>query len=478
MALTREEKQKLDLFKMLKLDRLQTQAIIGRELTDAEWELVTPKDYKVIFKQIANEAAKKARKANYLKPANVEIKKQYGIPSNKQYTYLKDVFKKAADEAARKSKKYVKPIKPSVNFSDQKIIEKRMKRSIKETDTDSSYNIKSLFKPSNENYSIERINQYSNAKFKMERSEWKVKGTIDIFNTNSVISDLVKRMTENQPDNVKLQVCMVNSVNDKINQTSLLSKQEIIGKLSEWVNLFIDYHDAEIEDITFRLLSIEIPKGEGRVNTIITPESKRSIIQIKNTDSLCLARAIIVALARRHKEYIQEQLKGKLTPEEIAALDKGRQESNFTKINNGIIGENEVTNLVQGRKIQELMAQTLHRLCKIPIKEEGNDLGDAKLFEDKLDIQIHIFNLEAREIYKGTEKTKKIHILLSENHFEVISNPAAFLCFNASHHKKENLECNLCKDSTKCDTSVKTETCKVCNKYFYGESLLRESHKK
>ena len=112
MALTKEEKQKLDLFKSMKLDRLQTQTILGRELTDPEWEMLTPKDYKVIFKQIATEAAKKARKANYLKPANVEIKKQYGIPSNKQYTYLKDEFKKAAGEAAGKAKKYIKPIKP------------------------------------------------------------------------------------------------------------------------------------------------------------------------------------------------------------------------------------------------------------------------------------------------------------------------------------------------------------------------------
>jgi len=61
------------------------------------------------------------------------------------------------------------------------------------------------------------------------------------------------------------------------------------------VNLFIDYY-MKMEDITFKLLSVEIPAG-GRVNKIITVDSKRSIIQIRNNDTICLARAIAVGLA-------------------------------------------------------------------------------------------------------------------------------------------------------------------------------------
>jgi hypothetical protein len=84
-----------------------------------------------------------------------------------------------------------------------------------------------------------------------------------------------------------------------VNQTKLLSKQDTIYRLSDWVNVFIDYYDMEIEDITFKLMAIEIPAGAGRVNKIITTESKRSLISVgtkdvKNNDTMCLARSIVV----------------------------------------------------------------------------------------------------------------------------------------------------------------------------------------
>ena len=61
----------------------------------------------------------------------------------------------------------------------------------------------------------------------------------------------------------------------------------MIAKLADWVILFIDYQDMEIEDITIKLIKIEIPTGSGRtVNKIITVHSKRSIIQIRNKDTI------------------------------------------------------------------------------------------------------------------------------------------------------------------------------------------------
>jgi len=78
-------------------------------------------------------------------------------------------------------------------------------------------------------------------------------------------------MTEGLPDNVKLQISLENDENDKVNQTKLLNKADMIEKVTEWVILFIDYHDIKIEDITTNLLKIKIPTGCGRkVNRIIT----------------------------------------------------------------------------------------------------------------------------------------------------------------------------------------------------------------
>ena len=89
-------------------------------------------------------------------------------------------------------------------------------------------------------------------------------------------------MTSGLPENVKLQISLENDRNDRISQTKLLNKADMILKLSDWVILFIDYYDMKPEDLSFKLLNIHIPTGSGkRVNRIITVDSKRSIIQIR-----------------------------------------------------------------------------------------------------------------------------------------------------------------------------------------------------
>ena len=85
-----------------------------------------------------------------------------------------------------------------------------------------------------------------------------------------------------------------------------MSKHEVIKKAVEWVNLFIDYYDMKMEGITFKLLSVEIPTG-GRVNKTITADSKRSIIQNRNKDTICLARAIAVGLAANTREKLRDR---------------------------------------------------------------------------------------------------------------------------------------------------------------------------
>jgi len=129
-------------------------------------------------------------------------------------------------------------------------------------------------------------------------------------------------MTEGLPDNVKLQISLENDENDKVNQTKLLNKTDMIAKVADWVILFIDYHDMKIEDITIKLLNIEIPTGTGcRVNRIITVDNKRSIIQIRNRDTICLARAIVVGLAVNHREKLQSILKHNLTEAELKDIN-------------------------------------------------------------------------------------------------------------------------------------------------------------
>jgi len=123
--------------------------------------------------------------------------------------------------------------------------------------------------------------------------------------------------------------------------------------------------------------------------------------------------------------------------------------------------------LTDGRKIQKVLAHALHRICSIPIKQTGNDLQDVKLFEEKLDIEIQIYNLESTQIYKGCENQIKVYILMSDSHYDVISNIAGFTCANEDHNK-----CKVCKSEIKCNTEEPQMSCTKCCKYFYGKSCF------
>jgi len=82
-----------------------------------------------------------------------------------------------------------------------------------------------------------------------------------------VNGELIEKMAAGLPENVKLQITSENNRNDRVHQTKLLSKAEIILKLTDWVMLFIDYYDMKPENITFQLLTIKIFTGKGKKST-------------------------------------------------------------------------------------------------------------------------------------------------------------------------------------------------------------------
>jgi len=101
------------------------------------------------------------------------------------------------------------------------------------------------------------------------------------------------------------------------------------------------------------------------------------------------------------------------------------------------LSDNEKTYSVKGLKMQTVLAQALHMLCKIPIKSQRNDVQDAKQFEEVLDISVHFYNAESRQIYKGFDMPAIVNIFMSDNHYDVISNLSGFTCENDSNKKKK-----------------------------------------
>ena len=80
---------------------------------------------------------------------------------------------------------------------------------------------------------LKKFREYRDEKFQAVRSEWKISGPVDLFQVNNVITKLFDEMTANSSVNVKLQVSSVSNVDDKINRTKLLNKNEIVNELSD-----------------------------------------------------------------------------------------------------------------------------------------------------------------------------------------------------------------------------------------------------
>ena len=66
---------------------------------------------------------------------------------------------------------------------------------------------------------------------------------------------------------------------------------------------FVEYKGVPIEMLEIHIQSIKLPRGKGRLKiTKSTIRNKKSVITIKNSDSICLARAIVTAHANLNKD--------------------------------------------------------------------------------------------------------------------------------------------------------------------------------
>jgi len=113
--------------------------------------------------------------------------------------------------------------------------------------------------------------------------------------------------------------------------------------------------------------------------------------------------------------------------------------------------------LKRQRITKKILAIALHRICKIEIKENGNDLDDAKICEECLHIEIQIYDLNSRMIYRGTQKPTKVYILVNDKHYDVISNLTGFTCANASQNKSRVEKYKACGNKTKCNGKSRVE---------------------
>ena len=75
-----------------------------------------------------------------------------------------------------------------------------------------------------------------------------------------------------------------------------------LGDLETVINI-LEYRAIPIEKCKIVVQSVKIPTGKGRLYlSNDTISRKRSIVTVKNNDTTCLARSIVMAMANSHPE--------------------------------------------------------------------------------------------------------------------------------------------------------------------------------
>ena len=154
-----------------------------------------------------------------------------------------------------------------------------------------------------------------------------------------------------------------------------------LGNLETVINI-LEYRAIPIEKCKIVVQSVKIPAGKGRLYlSNDTVSRKRSIVTVKNDNTTCLARSIVMAMANLHPEK----------------WTKTQFQDGFNK----------------SRKLK------LHEGAQVGINDYGNDLSDVEIFAKHLGIEINIidaeqFNSIVYTANKGSED--KICLLKTRNH--------------------------------------------------------------
>ena len=311
-------------------------------------------------------------------------------------------------------------------------------------------------------FKIISVQSRENKKFKSYTNEFKVKilkKLDDVKEIYHIFQELVKtvkrrrKLSNNDMFTLVIQnEELPNAISTKFNKVENFK----LGDLENVINI-LEYRAIPIEKCKIVVQSVKIPTGKGRLYlTKDTISRKGCIITVKNDDTTCLARSIVMAMANLHPEK----------------WTKTQLHDGFNK----------------SRKLQKEQAMKLHEEANVEINDYGNDLSDIEKFAKHLGIEINIIDAEQFNsiIYtanKGSED--KIYLLKTRNHFDVIKSLTAFYdtpyycheCKKAytkrDKHKcpSKCLSCFTYTKDTKCEG--KEIICEKCNRKFFGKRCFK-----
>ena len=293
-------------------------------------------------------------------------------------------------------------------------------------------------------YELESVTKHKSKKFRMTATDHTIRfnnvlSELDLIEsyerTFAIFEQLLNDVTRdmNGKDQVRF-VLRSDQLDTPISLPFMAAEQLTTEKVFSQIERVIQSNrDFRLNDtVTIDIIHVEAPQGSGRSKrtTLSIREylhKKGSVITIKNNDNLCLARALVVAIAR-----IEKDPKYKI--------------------------------LINSRKTaQQMKAMELHRAANVPFGPCG--LPEVDLFQKYLtnyEINIVSGNHNDSIIYPPEPSTSNdvtpIYLYLNHNHYDVITSMPGFL--NKSYYCRK---CNksYCKNTDHlCDTM-----CRSCRSY-------------
>ena len=126
------------------------------------------------------------------------------------------------------------------------------------------------------------------------------------LNPLEVFQDLMMRIIKKKKlkDGDRIRIIITHQNLDNPISTPLIKIQD--GKISLWdlerYFRVLEYKEIPLNEIKIEIQTTIIPKGKGRLYaTKNNLARKTSVISIKNTDTICAARAIVTAMANQNK---------------------------------------------------------------------------------------------------------------------------------------------------------------------------------
>ncbi len=330
------------------------------------------------------------------------------------------------------------------------------------SNTDASESVESF-------YTISEVRQVKSKKFRTTAMDYSVSfNDLEDLNliqeyerTQKIFEQLLADVTNGMDEGDLIRFVLRTEQLDKpislpFMPISRLTPERVFSQIERVVQSHQDFRLDE--SVIVDIVHVEMPQGRGKrkrdnIDLESYLESKKSVVRIRNKDDLCLARALVVAIAKVDED------------ERYKSLANHR------------------------RPAQEKAARELHKKAGVPFGPCG--ISEVKQFQKSLpEYEINIVSMDHGNTIIYPEcpadvEVKRLYLYLHNNHYDVITTMPGFLnrsyfchkCRKSYNSTVQHLCKAMCKMCRAFDCPfVKLQNCGDCGRVFRSQACY-ERHK-